>query len=814
VKALRLIISLLMTLLLIYVFNRSLPLDGKSIPPLGKFLDPFHGFWQNSFENKLNQALDLEGLADNVSVYTDSLGIPHIFAMNESDLSFAQGYITARDRLWQLEFQTHAAAGRISEILGEGPDEAILDFDRSQRRIGMVMAANNFIEATEADQEIFSLIGKYSDGINQYINSIDYEDFPVEYKLLDYQPEPWTNLKAGLLLKSMAKTLNIGDKDIEMTNALKLMGKDMIEILFPDRDESGEPIVDRTGKWGFEPIKLDSVATAVPKEYLELKQTVRKPDENTGSNNWAVSGSKTASGSPILCNDPHLNLSFPSIWYSIHLNCPSINVMGVSLPGAPAVIIGFNDSIAWGVTNAQRDLVDWYKITFKDNSRNEYWSDGQWRKTTKVVEQFKVKGRDIFYDTIVYTHHGPITYDRNFKNENERSQLAFRWVSHNGAGEPRTFYLLNKAKNHSDYMNALDYYQSPAQNFVFASVSGDIAMRIQGKFPVRRKNEGRFVLDGTNTSTEWKAFIPSSHSVQDKNPVRGFVSSANQYHADKTYPYYITATSYESYRNRRINQQLASMSNLAPEDLMALQNDNYSIKASEFLPTLLEVIAKVNLTDAELNAQKVLSGWNFFNDGKAPAPIYFEAWWRALYPLLWDELENPKMELPSPTAFNTIKIIKEAKPDFPYFDNASTLEKETREQIISQSFSEAVANVEKWKAENKKPFEWAYFKDTYIEHLTRLEPFSKHILNGGNRESLNATTRRNGPSWRMVVSLEKSGVKAWGVYPGGQSGNPGSRFYDNFIDHWAAGRYFELNFSALRESYAAHSAVTTLSPKK
>ena len=787
-------------------------MGATSIPPLGKFLDPFHGFWQNSFENNNNDELIIDGLTDKVSVYTDSIGIAHIFAANESDLYLAQGYVTARDRLWQMEFQTHAGAGRISEILGAGPNNAILDFDRSNRRIGMVMAAKNFMKAMEADKEIAAVVKSYGDGINQYINSLSYEDLPIEYKLLDYKPEEWMPIKSGILLKNMAKTLNIGDKDVEMTNALKLLGKDMLEVLFPDMEAVGDPIVDNTGKWNFNPIKLDSIPMAVPDEFIKITQVVEKPAEHIGSNNWAVSGKKTASGFPILCGDPHLTLSLPSIWYTIHLNCPGMNTMGVSLPGSPAVIIGFNDSIAWSETNAQRDLVDWYKIQFKDDKRDEYMSDGKWVKSTKIVEVIKVKGQKDFYDTVVYTHHGPVTYDKSFHGENERSQFAFRWGSHDESNELRALYLLNKAKNHGDYLKALDYFSNPAQNFAFACTNGDIAMRVQGRFPVRRKNEGRFVLDGTKTSTEWKAFIPNEQNVQYKNPERGFISSANQYHADATYPYYLMSNNYEAYRNRRINQRLSELSNIKIQDMMDLQQDNYSIKAAELLPTLFKLCDSAKFSDDESKALDVLKKWNFYNDANAEAPMYWEAWWRTLYPMLWDELETSKVELPNPTAFNTIKIIKEAKPDFVYFDVASTPEKETMRDVAVKSFQEAIKAINEWKAQGKT-FDYAHYKDTYVEHLTRLAPFSESAFNGGNRESVNATTRRAGPSWRMVVSLEKSGVKAWGVYPGGQSGNPGSKFYSNMVEPWATKKYFQLLFNASADAYVKNSTIT-LNPKK
>ena len=801
-------LSFIITISLIYFLNRGWNF-GTPIPPLGKFLDPFHGFWQNAeTKNHQSEELGLSGLTDEVTVMYDSVLIPHLYARNDEDLYLAQGYITAKDRLWQMEFQTHAGAGRISEIIGP----SALDFDRTQRRMGMVYAAEKSLHIMEVNPVAKSMVESYTKGINDYILSLRYEDLPIEYKLLDYEPEPWTNLKVALLLKNMAKTLNVGEKDLEMTNALKLFGKEMLDVLYPDYESVGDPIVDKTDNWKFDPIKINTdIPLALPDELINIKP-IEKPSKDVGSNNWAVSGAKTISGSPILCNDPHLNLSLPSIWYIIHLNAPGINTMGASLPGSPAVISGFNDSIAWGVTNAQRDLVDFYKIQFKDNSKKEYLSDGKWLTSKKVVEKHTVKGNDDFYDTVIYTHHGPVMYDETFHGEDEKNHFAFRWISHDPSEEVMTFYKLNRGKNYSDYSQALDHYGSPAQNFVFASSSGDIAMRVQGKYPIRRKEEGKYILDGTKTSTEWQAFIPNDQNVMDKNPSRGFVSSANQYPSDPTYPYYINGSSFEAYRNRRINKVLSGLNQITPTDLMNLQFDVYNLKAEESLPTWLGYLDTTKLSTTENDALQILKSWDLYNTIDSPGASYYEAWWDALYPMVWDEMKESKVSLEFPTTYTTLKLIKE-KPALNFFDIQGTPEKETAKEVIQKAFADGVASIEKWKINKGKSPRWADYKDTFIGHLMRLEAFSYHVEQGGNHDIVNASSRTHGPSWRMVVSLEKSGTQAWGVYPGGQSGNPGSPFYNNMLDHWSKGKYYKFHFTSSSDQLKNNAlSITTLKP--
>ncbi len=796
-KLVKLSISTIITLSLIWLLNNSQQMGGTRIPPLGKFLDPFHGFWQNiePKEQTLSTNLAIEGLTDSVSIYFDSLLIPHIFANTDADLYLAQGYITAIHRLWQMEFQTHAAAGRVSEIIGAGANNAVLNYDRGQRRLGMVYAATSGLAGMVGDTASKLAVEKYTDGVNQYIASLSYKNLPFEYKLLDYEPETWTTLKCALLLRTMAQTLNMGDKDIEMTNALTLFGKDAIELLYPDRETVGDPIVDNTGNWNFKPIALESIPAAAPKELIAIYEKLPPSDPTTGSNNWAVGGTKTASGSPILCSDPHLGLSLPSIWYAIQLKTPSMNVMGVSIPGAPHVIIGFNDSIAWGVTNGQRDLVDWYSIEFKDSTKNEYLLDNNWVKSNKVVETFRVRGKEVFRDTVIYTHWGPVTYDESYHAEDNLKHYAFRWIAHDESNESLTFYKLNRAKNHGDYSLALNHYSSPAQNFAFASTSGDIAMRVQGKFPVRRKNEGKFVLNGSKTSNGWQAFIPNEHNSMSKNPERGFVSSANQFPADSTYPYYIQSTNFEAYRNRRINNTLRTSSKIVPEDLMRLQNDTYNLKAAESLPYFLNQLATISaLNEKEKAAIEILTAWDYYNTIESEGASYYEAWWDALLPLTWDEMNRKDTILSYPTTYQTIKLLKE-QPSLKWFDNLNTVEKENAQSLLVQAFRSGVKAIDEWKTKNNtQTVPWADFKDSYVNHLLRIDALSIHIKHGGNHDIVNANSRTHGPSWRMVTSLEKSGVKTWATYPGGQSGNPGSKYYDNLLGRWTTAQYFPLLF--------------------
>ncbi|MBD0332957.1 MAG: penicillin acylase family protein, partial [Chitinophagaceae bacterium] len=530
------IISTSITLFLIF------GLDNKwgPIPPLGKFLSPQHGFWQSAepADEDFNENLTFRNLKGKVNVYLDERLVPHVFAQYDEDAFFVQGYIHAKFRLWQMEFQTMAAAGRISEILGN--DIRFIHFDREQRRLGMVYGAENALKEMEKDLQTKSAADAYTAGVNAYINSLTEDKLPVEYKLLDYKPELWSNLKTALFLKQMTKTLAGYETDLEFTNAKSAFSTEEIKELFPQMHDSLVPIIPKGtvfSKPGITPVKPASADSLYFKHDTTLHvKEYNKPSKINGSNNWAVSGQKTKSGAPILCNDPHLGLTLPSIWFEMQIATPTMNVYGATFPGSPSVIIGFNDSIAFGFTNAQRDVKDYYSIRFKDASKQYYWFNGSWRPTHLRIEQIKVRGGATVYDTIAYTVFGPVMYDESFTNDYVGNKaIAVRWTAHDPSNELLMWLKLNQAKNYEDYVEAIRTFVAPGQNMLFASTAGDIALWQQAKFPARWEGQGLYLMPGDDTSYMWQGFIPQQENPYIINPASGFIQSANQRPVDSTY---------------------------------------------------------------------------------------------------------------------------------------------------------------------------------------------------------------------------------------------------------------------------------------
>lgn len=767
------------------------------IPALGRLLNPFSGFWQNADPLKFEpeSELSVAGLESPVEVIYDDRLVPHIYAENEHDLFFAQGYVTASHRLWQMEIQTHSAAGRLSEILGPN----LLSRDRMTRRLGLPFAAEVAVDAYDEDSPAYVAMKAYTDGVNAYINSLKPKDYPLEYKILGYAPEEWTPLKTALLLKYMANMLTGNEKDHEITNFVSTFSDTYLEAFYGYHWDVVDPIIPSSINW-----PSDSIP-AMDSSMLGLNVVpggpIQKPDPLLGSNNWAVSPEKTANGNPILANDPHLRMTLPAIWYEIHLNAPGINTYGVSLPGTPCVIIGFNDDIAWGVTNSSRDVKDWYKINFETDKRERYMFEGAWAETDFRYEEIKIKGMDSYTDTVAYTYWGPVVSHPNLDFSGPKDH-ALRWTAHDPSNELMTFLKLNRARNHEEYLDAIAHFECPGQNFVFAAKDGDIAIKQQGKFPILEPGQGRMLQIGSTKTSEWKGFIPFDENPHVLNPERGFVSSANQQPTDSTYPYWYGGI-YEHYRNRRINTMLTEMSEVTLEDMQELQLDNFNWQASDALPMMLVHLS----AEVEAEELKMLKEWNFMNEADLQAPALYEMWWDSLHYNIWDEFREYEVTLAYPSVFNTTEMILRDMEN-PFMDIISTVEQEDFVDVNTLSFQQALGRYK----EDGEP-DWGTAKGTFIEHIGMIGPFGRYDVHcSGNKHIVNATGKTAGPSWRMVVELGDE-VRPTGIYPGGQSGNPGSPYFDNFIDDWVEGKYYELLFGSKEELSPKAMASQTLKPE-
>lgn len=788
------IISTVITAGLVFALNK----NWGTIPPMGKFLSPQHGFWQNAEPADKDYSADLKltGLTGKAEVYFDDRLVPHVFAENDNDAYFIQGYLHAKFRLWQMEFQTLATAGRISEIVGS----RAINYDREQRRMGLTFAAENMVKAIEENETTRSAVHSYTDGVNAFIDNMKESELPIEYKLLNYKPERWSVLKTALFVKQVTKTLSgYGySNDLQYSSLRSVFTDREIQLLFPYSQDSLSPIIPKgtpfpaASATAIKPPLADSVYIG-SKDSIKVGET-DKPTPGIGSNNWAVSGSKTKSGAPILCNDPHLELTLPSIWYEIQLHTPTHNAYGVSFPGLPCVVIGFNDSIAFGFTNGGIDVMDFYEIKFRDNTQKQYWFNGNWKDCDSIrLETIKVKGAPTVYDTVSYTVFGPVIYDKSFTSVAVPGKaIAVHWKAHDKSNELLTWLKLNRASNYNDYVNALPSFTCPVQNVAFASKGGDIAIWQQGEVPLRWARQGVYVMPGEDSSYMWQGRIPQEENPHILNPERGFISSANQRAVDSAYPYYVPGD-FAVYRGKRINDLLSSMNQVTVADMMRAQNDNYNTLASIIRPVLLRHIDQTKLDGDEKQLLQTLASWNLINDPDEKGPGIFESWLDTLRTNTWSD-DFSRVKDPIMPDRSTLCDMLLHDSVFAYADNINTPQKETVSDLVTNSFKTAAKFlIERNRTEG---LSWSAYKNTSIFHLLRTAtlPFARTgINNGGGVEILNATRHTNGPSWRMVVELTTP-VNAYGVFPGGQDGNPGSRFYDNFLDNWANGKYFKLWF--------------------
>lgn len=798
------------------------------LPPLGPFVSPFEGFWRSAdaLHASTGETLSLPGLEHPVEIAIDSRGVPHIFAKTESDAYFAQGYCVARDRLWQIDVIAREAGGRLAEVMGPN----LLDHDLMRRRFGLREAARSMAATFAQNPGTQKAVKAYSEGINAYIAALPERDWPLEFKLLGYAPEPWNAEKVGLLIASMQWTLSAGKSDFPLTSTLGKYGPLFFKKFFPSRDSTIPPIMPPGTPWAFRVGLSDTSTTdslsqkpdsgsshstpATTPTPSPARSPTPKPFPNPspkpspqgfldradlpanyhGSNNFVLAPAKTAKGHALLANDPHLDLSLPSTWYEVQLHAPGLNAYGVSLPGAPGIVIGFNDRIAWGLTNGADDVFDWYRIRFRDSTLSEYFHGNRWVPTRSRIDTVHIRGSEPVFDTIYSTHHGPVVLREPNRSAGRNVPMlhALRWVAHDSSDLVGAVLRMQGCDSFDCFQQALIGFACPAQNFAFASIDGDIGLLHQGKFPYKWHGQGRLILDGSDPKHDWQAWIPWKNIPMARNPEQGFLASANQEPVDTTYPYYLGSHFTNPDRASRLHERLTSVQKATLDTAFSILRDAQSIHARLVLPKLLQGLDTAGMPAQLAFAANSLRAWDYHFTPDGIAPTLFDAWWKNLYRKIWgDDFDEDDSRYEWPNLKVTRNLILHDS-ESPWFDDVRTPQTETLHDLVNTSFRAAIHALSQELGPDTSTWRWHFKRPVAIRHLLRLPAFShEKLITGGCPECVDAQRPTHGPSWRMVVELSNP-PQAYGIYPGGQSGNPGSPHYDDFVNDWAAGRKYEL----------------------
>lgn len=766
-------------------------------PALVKFLNPVSGAWVTPDDDlkRLSQGISIPGLKAPVTVHFDKNRIPHVFAQNDDDLYATQGFLVAADRLWQMEFIARVADGRLSEVFGA----RTLEFDRMFVKLGVPSAADESLAEMMQDDFTRRALESYARGVNAYIARLKPHELPFEYKLTETQPEPWTTRKTALLQKFMAYNLSFWSSDLSLSRSFTRVSETDFAELFALDFPIPAPIIPNRTNWKFKslapqpPAKLHHAAS-------ETVAPLPTPHPSNGSNNWAVAGTKSTTGRPIVANDVHLGYSLPSLWYEMQLVSPNQNVYGATIPGAPGVLLGFNSKVAWAVTNAGTDIIDWFEMRFRDESRAVYEYDGEWRPIITRDHEIKIKGLPPEKVTIRKTHFGPLVYEESESPVNPTIPrgLAMRWGALDASNDLRSFLLLNRSTDFASCRTAIEHHSTPAQNFICADVAGDIGIFHQGRFPVRWKEQGRMISDGGDPIYDWHGFLPREEIPMLINPKRGFVSSANQPPTDSRYPHYIGWPFEVPYRGQRINEILESKPKFSPEDLIAMQSDTLLIPAREVLNVLLEHLPKDGLTELQESARLVLTRWDYRTHAASAATAIFETWWKNLESQIWsDHFPDPRQFF-VPRRHRTIHLIL-TDPDSKWFDRIETDDRETLNSLVQTSYLDAVEDLRKKYGKNVENWRWDNHQKTEFPHLARIPGLGSPVTNmGGHSMAVLANRGEHGPVWKTVVALGETG-KQWAIYPGGQSGHPASRHYDNFLKPWSKGEMRKIEYLVSKE---------------
>jgi penicillin amidase len=554
------------------------------------------------------QSLTIAGLKESVTVRRDERGIPYIEAANDADLYFAQGFVTAQDRLWQMDVFRRVARGELSEIFGK----QVLEEDKRWRRFGFAKIVEDGLPTLSP--ELRAALENYSRGVNAYIATLDEKTLPVEFRILQYKPREWRPTDSLIIGKILADALSSTWQTDLLRASLQNLPKeklaDLTNIVTPydvvlfGKDAQAESPKSKVQSR----LRITNYELRIAESETEIRRSSLErigfyAEELAASNNWVISGGRTLDGKPILANDPHLLASAPNIWYLSHLAAPTTRVSGVTFPGTPGIVLGHNEFIAWGATNVGPDVQDLYREQFDAQGRVK--TPGGWENPKTRREEIKVRGNPLSPATD--TQILEVTETRNgvVITEEGGQKFALKWTALDPKNQEfEAFFFLNRARNWEDFKNALKKYGGATQNFVYADVQGNIGWYAAGRIPIRRAGEGELPYDGATDAGDWTGYIPFEELPNLYNPAEGFIVTANQRIVGTTYKYQqMSRDAAPPWRARRIYDLINANPKITMNDVRDIQYDSFNIPISNLAREVVKVSASPEV-------KQLLGGWD------------------------------------------------------------------------------------------------------------------------------------------------------------------------------------------------------------
>ncbi|MFN8413023.1 MAG: penicillin acylase family protein [Anaerolineales bacterium] len=792
---------------------------------------------------QIDGQIKVDGLNGKVDVYRDQMGIPQIYASTSHDLFFAQGYVHAQERFWQMDAWRHIGSGRLSEMFGSGQ----ADTDAFLRTLGWRQTAE--AEWDQLGPESKAILQAYTDGVNAYLKDHSGTALSLEYAVLGllspkYEIEPWTPINSLTWGKAMAWDLR-GNMDEEITRAvlLKTMTPEQVTQLFPAYPQDHPVIVNNIGDGSTAAASAPAFAksdvstetlSAVEKNVSSLDSFLGPWSTSIGSNSWAVSGKLTDTGMPLLANDPHLGIQMPSIWFQIGLHCVEKNtdcpfeVAGFSFAGVPGVIIGHNDKVAWGFTNVGPDVMDLYIEKVNPENPNQYEVNGKWVDFKTRDEVIKMANGDTKNITVRSTRHGPVISDTfgalkdqgdpkdtefiPFKDRAgvelpEQYVIALAWTALTPSTPFEAIWGFDRATNWEEFRKAASEFHVPAQNLLYADVEGNIAYQMPGDIPIRSKGDGTVPVPGWTDEYEWKGMIPFEELPYTFNPKEGYIATANNQVPPRDYPYMVTYDWDYGFRaNRIVNLIKNAPGKIDIAYIQKMHGDTYDANGETFVPLLL----KLNLASDLNPALDTLKNWDYQARADSTSAAVFNAFWRAFLKNTFNDDMPEKRYFPDGgSRWNEVMRELAKNPNDPFWDDKTTPNvTETMDDIMKKSFADGVAELQGMFGKDMSKWNWgdmhaATFRNStlgesgvfLIEDLLNRGPYpvggGEAIINATGWSVIDGYETNWLPSMRMIVDLGNLNNSVT-VHTTGESGHAYHKHYDDMAPMWANIEYYPM----------------------